>query len=187
MRDGPEQQLAGMRMKLALVRAQAEQSPAREMFQRLKAETDETLEALRELARGIYPPLLADNGLKAALEAQARKASTRVTVDAEGVGRYPQQLEAAVYFCCLEALENVHKHATARATTIRVGEAGGTLEFAVEDDGVGFDVAATGRGAGLTNMGDRLDALGGTLEVRSNAGGGTRVSGRLPLLAAATP
>ncbi len=128
---------------------------------------------------GIYPPLLAEKGLGAALESQVRKATIPVTVDTDGIARYSQDVEAAVYFSVLEALQNVQKYAQASQATVRLREEDGTLRFEVADDGKGFDVATTARGSGLTNMMDRLDALGGHLEVRSTTAGGTRLLGRL--------
>ncbi|MGA8016865.1 MAG: ATP-binding protein, partial [Candidatus Dormiibacterota bacterium] len=134
-----------------------------------------------DLARGIYPPLLADKGLAAALESQARKATLPVSVDADGIGRYPQDVEATVYFCVLEALQNVQKYAEASQVTVRLSETDGGLSFEVTDDGRGFDPATAPRGAGLTNMEDRLDALGGALSLWSEPGQGVRLTGSLPV------
>src|SRR5439155_24442796 len=131
--------------------------------------------------RGIYPPLLADQGLVAALEAQARKATLPIRVEAESISRYPQEAEAAVYFCCLEALQNVAKYADASSVTVRLAEREGRLEVEVRDDGRGFDPSTTGHGTGLQGMADRLSALGGELEVRSKPGPGTTGAGRLPV------
>ena len=146
----------------------------------LKGDADEALETLRDLARGIYPPVLADRGLVAALESQARKATVPVRVDAEGVERYAQDVEATVYFCVLEALQNVQKYANASQVVVRLRGQEDGLRFEVEDDGAGFDTAAVTRGAGLTNMVDRVDALGGGVDVTSAPGAGTCVSGNLP-------
>jgi signal transduction histidine kinase len=118
--------------------------------------------------------------LAAALEAQARKATLPVTIDAEGVGRYPQDVEAAVYFCVLEALQNVQKYAGARMAVVRLHEVDHSLDFEVADDGAGFDVETRRKGAGLQNMEDRLDALGGHVELESSLGNGTRLRGKLP-------
>jgi signal transduction histidine kinase len=139
------------------------------------------MENLRDLARGIYPPLLADQGLRAALEAQARKAGLPVAMELDGVGRYPQEVEAAVYFSCLEALQNVAKYAEATSVKLRLLEEDGHLVFAVRDDGRGFDPSATPHGSGLVNIADRLAALGGEVEIRSKPGEGTEVSGRIPV------
>ncbi|MDQ3707844.1 MAG: ATP-binding protein, partial [Actinomycetota bacterium] len=135
----------------------------------------------RDLARGIYPPLLADQGLPAALTAQARKAPLPVTVTADGITRYPQDTEAAVYFCCLEALQNTAKYASATHATITLTHQDAQLVFNVADDGQGFNPDTTTRGAGLTNITDRLHALGGTIHIHSAPGHGTTLTGRLPV------
>jgi signal transduction histidine kinase len=180
--DGAQQQLVALAVQLRLLEQQVERDPgaAREAAGRLRAAAAEALEDLRDLARGIYPPLLADQGLRAALEAQARKAPLPVAVEADGVGRYPREAEAAVYFCCLEALQNAAKHAGASRILVRVAPEDGELRFTVEDDGRGYDPPTTPRGSGLQNMADRIEALGGSLEVRSSPGRGTAVTGRLP-------
>jgi signal transduction histidine kinase len=137
----------------------------------LQQETREALQNLRELARGIYPPLLADLGLVAALESRARKSPVPVAIDADGAGRYAQQVEAAVYFCCLEAMQNVAKYAGASTVHIHLADEAGWLTFSVADDGHGYDSSTTATGSGIQNMADRLSALGGTLNVRSVPGG----------------
>jgi signal transduction histidine kinase len=184
--DGAQQQLVALTVKLRLSRQLLDKDPARVdgMLEELGAETQQALEDLRDLARGIYPPLLADQGLGAALDAQARRSTVAVTVDADGVGRYPPEVEAAVYFSCLEALQNVAKYARAGAATVQLREAPGRLEFRIRDDGVGFDAGATSYGTGLQGMADRLAALGGTLAVSSTPGGGTTITGSLPVLPA---
>jgi signal transduction histidine kinase len=183
LHDGAQQNLVALKVKLGLAETFAERDPARakELVTQLKADADEALETLRDLARGIYPPLLADKGLTAALESQARKATVPVEVSADGVGRYPQDVEAAVYFCCLEALQNVQKYAGASRVSLRLGEVAGTLEFEVQDDGKGFDPALARKGSGLTNMSDRLDALGGTFELASEPGAGATLRGSIPV------
>jgi signal transduction histidine kinase len=151
----------------------------------LKSDADEALETLRDLARGIYPPLLADKGLLVALESQARKATVPVSVEAEAIGRYAQDIEAAAYFCVLEALQNVQKYAQASQVTVRLRGEEDRITFAVTDDGRGFDVASMKRGAGLTNMADRLDALGGELQISSVPGEGTTITGSIGVPVAA--
>jgi signal transduction histidine kinase len=181
LHDGAQQNLVALKVKLGLAEAFAEKDPAKskELLRELKDDADEALETLRDLARGIYPPLLAEKGLAVALESQARKATLPVEVSADGVGRYPQDIEAAVYFCVLEALQNVQKYADAGEATVRLSDAGGQLRFEVRDDGKGFDPAATRKGSGLTNMADRLDALDGRVEVTSRPAEGTTVIGTL--------
>jgi signal transduction histidine kinase len=135
---------------------------------------------LRELARGIYPPLLADKGLGEAVRSQARRASVPVEVEVHEIGRYPQEKEAAVYFCILEALQNVAKYANASNVIVKLFADNDRLSFSVTDDGHGFDADATNYGTGLLGMADRLEALGGTLSIQSSPGQGTTVMGSLP-------
>jgi signal transduction histidine kinase len=185
--DGAQQQLVALAVKLRLARSFAEKDPpkAGELLDALQTEAVEALENLRDLARGIYPPLLADQGLAAALGAQARKSAVPVSVEADGVGRYPQEVEAAVYFCALEALQNIAKYANASSATLRLSASNGDLRFEVVDDGAGFDPATTSHGSGLLGMADRLDAVGGRLSVRSVPGAGTTVVGSVPAVGAA--
>ncbi|HEX8098580.1 MAG TPA: GAF domain-containing sensor histidine kinase [Actinomycetota bacterium] len=180
--DGAQQQLVALSVKLRLARTLAGRDPARaeQMLTEVEQETIEALETLRDLARGIYPPLLADQGLAAALTAQARKVPIPVEVDPDGVGRYPQDVEAAVYFCCLEALQNISKYANATSAVIQLRGDDGYLRFEVKDDGLGFDAVSTPKGSGLQNMADRLAALEGSLEIRSRLGKGTTVAGSVP-------
>jgi signal transduction histidine kinase len=180
--DGAQQQLVALAVKLRLAQGFVE-DPDRERatLVQLQTEVMEALDDLRDLARGIYPPLLSDQGLVAALSAQARKAALPVEVAANGLGRYPQDAEAAVYFCCLEALQNVAKYSRASRAIIRLSGDERHVGFSVEDDGAGFDVEIAKLGSGLTNMHDRVSALGGTLQVHSNPGTGTTVEGSIPV------
>src|SRR5258708_6184485 len=187
LHDGAQQNLVALKVKLGLAEVFADKDPARarQLLGEIKADADEALETLRDLARGIYPPLLADKGLAVALAAQARKATPPVEVDADGLGRYPQDIEAAVYFCVLEALQNVQKYARASKATVRLVAQNGDLTFEVEDDGAGFDAASAKKGSGLTNMADRVDALGGGVKIESQPGRGTVLRGSIPALARA--
>jgi signal transduction histidine kinase len=180
--DGAQQQLVALGVKLGLAR-RLTNDPAKveALLADLQGETNQALQDLRDLARGIYPPLLADQGLIAALEAQARRISVPVTVESGGVGRYSQEVEAAVYFCVLEALQNVAKYAGASRVVVRLTEQDQQLAFEVSDDGAGFDGAKISYGTGLQGMADRLAALGGELEVASSPGTGTTVNGWLPV------
>jgi signal transduction histidine kinase len=180
--DGSQQQLVALQVKQRLVDSMIERDPskAHELMQQLQQDTQSALDDLRDLARGIYPPLLADQGLAAALGSQARKSSIPVEIEPDGIGRYPQEIEAAVYFSCLEALQNVAKYAEATQATVRLTHADGILTFEVTDDGRGFDTEAASRGSGLQGIADRLAALGGTVAIRSAPARGTTVSGSVP-------
>ena len=186
--DGAQQQLVAMAVKLRLADTLMDRDAAKahEMMAQLQAEAQGALDDLRDLARGIYPPLLADKGLPTALQAQARKAAVPTTVIADGVGRYTQDVEAAVYFSCLEALNNVAKYAEASTASVALTQTDGHLTFVVTDDGRGFDPQATGYGTGLQGIADRLDAIGGTLSVDSRTGEGTTITG-IVLAAARRP
>jgi signal transduction histidine kinase len=182
LHDGAQQQLVALKVQLGLLdRFAADSDRVKGMARRLQDALQEALDDLRDLARGIYPPLLADQGLTAALEAQARKATVGTTVRSDGVGRYTEEVEAAVYFCALEAMQNVAKYAEATSTVVRLAETDGYLLFDIEDDGRGFKPGETGYGTGLQGMADRLDAIGGRLEVASEPGRGTLVRGRIRL------
>jgi signal transduction histidine kinase len=189
LHDGAQQRIVALAVKLRLLEQlidrDAEQ--AKSVMRALHGDATSALEELRDLARGIYPPLLADKGLLAALESQGRRSLVPVTIEGEHVGRYPREIEAAVYFSCLEALQNVAKYAGASMATLRVADGDGRLRFEVTDDGVGFDIAETSYGSGLQGIADRLAALGGDVRVRSTRGGGTSVAGELPVGAAESP
>jgi signal transduction histidine kinase len=181
--DGAQQQLVALAVKLKLADSLVgtDEQRAHAMLEELQRETNQALEDLRDLARGIYPPLLADRGLGAALESQARKSPVPVDVEADRIGRYPQEAEAAVYFSCLEALQNIAKYAEATAATIRLSQANGTLSFEVTDDGLGFDPDTAERGTGLQGIADRLAALGGEFVLRTAPGRGTTIRGTVPV------
>jgi signal transduction histidine kinase len=185
LHDGAQQQLVALRVQLGLLEALAEDSDrVRAMAAQLRDALQQALDDLRDLARGIYPPLLAERGLAVALEGPARRLAAETAVQSDGLGRYSEDVEAAVYFCALEALQNVGKYAAATSTVVRLAEADGHLTFEVEDDGCGFRPSETRFGTGLQGMADRLDALGGDLEVTSEPGRGTLVRGRLRLASA---
>jgi signal transduction histidine kinase len=184
LHDGAQQQLIALTIQLGLLEESADDPAAvRQLTPTVKDGLRAALGDLRDLARGIYPPLLADQGLVPALQAQARRASLPVEIEADGTGRYPQDTEAAVYFCALEALQNITKYAGASRATVGLSCSGGSLRFTVTDDGAGFDTASTRHGTGLQGMADRLAALGGAFDVRSRPGHGTTVSGQLPVSA----
>ena len=181
--DGAQQQLVALAVKLGLIERYVASDPQRaaSMLAEARSETNDALDDLRDLARGIYPPLLADKGLVAALESQARKSLVPVDIEPDGIGRYAQDAEVAIYFSCLEALQNVAKYAGATKATVRLAQADGNLTFEVIDDGVGFDPVVATHGSGLLGIADRLAALGGDVTVRSAPGDGTTVAGRVPV------
>jgi signal transduction histidine kinase len=184
LHDGAQQHLVALAVKVRLARQLGERDPAKAntLLEELGGDLEDALQELRDLAHGIYPPLLADKGLAEALASAARRAVIPTEVRATDLGRYPPEVETAVYFCCLEALQNAGKHAGEEArATVRLWEEAGGLLFEVADDGVGFDVRRTGVSAGFTNMNDRLGAIGGTLRVESAPDRGTKVAGAIPL------
>ena len=185
LHDGAQQQLVALKVKLGLARSIATKEDAGEqvtdLIAQLSATTDLAVDALRTLARGIYPPLLESEGLERALITHAHRCPIPVDVHAEGVGRYERQVEATVYFCVLEALRNAVTHADATHLVVRLEDREGQLDFEVADDGRGFDPDEVAHGLGLTNMADRIDALGGELSIDTGAERGTRVVGSLPV------
>src|SRR2546430_5393485 len=189
IRDGAQRQLAGLASKLGLA-AQAlehDEAQAKALLNQVTSHTAQALKDLRELARGIYPALLADMGVAAALDAQARKAPIPVSVEAGGIGRYPQETEAAVYFCAPEAPRHAAQHAHASPARVRPSQNNGELQFEVADNGQGFDPATTQQGSGLQGIADRIDALGGHVHIDSGPGQGTKINGQVPVPATTWP
>jgi signal transduction histidine kinase len=182
LHDGAQQDLVALAIKLRLASTVVEEdtSEAKQLLGEMQEDAAGALSNLRDLARGIYPPLLADRGLVAALRGQADKSPVPVVVDAEGIGRFSQDIEAAVYFCCLETLQNVAKYAAASQVQICVAAHDSFLHFTVTDDGVGYDVSRTPMGSGQRNIADRLAALDGRVEITSEPGKGTTVTAQLP-------
>lgn len=183
LHDGAQQHLVALAVKLRLVQRLGEVDPDKAMALVEEARNDvlATVEEVRALAHGIYPPLLMDRGLPEALRAAAGRASLPTEVVVDDIGRFSQEVEAAVYFCCLEALQNAGKHAGEVATiTVTVEVVEGGIGFEVRDTGLGFELGSGVRGHGFVNMADRLGAIGGTVEVWSAPGQGTRIRGRIP-------
>jgi signal transduction histidine kinase len=184
LHDGAQQRLVAMAVMLGLVARTADTDPASvpPMLTELREDAQATVTELRELAHGIYPPLLRDNGLGKALQNAAGRAILPTTVTVHTDRRFDSAVEAAVYFCCLEALQNAGNHAGDDATiTIEVHHTDDLLEFTVQDDGAGFDTTEADAGHGFINMRDRLGPLGGTLTVHSTPGTGTAVRARIPI------
>jgi len=183
LHDGAQQHLVALAVNLRLVKDVVTDDPdaAVEMLDELGQAVQETIRELRELAHGIYPPLLVDSGLSEALRAVANRSPLDIELTTEGIGRYGGDVEAAVYFCCLEALQNAGKHATQAHVCVRIWEESGGLLFEVSDDGPGFDIRMAKRGHGYVNMMDRLGAIGGAVRWESQIGEGTTIRGSLPL------
>ena len=179
--DGAQQQLVALAVKERLAESLVgkDDERLRNMLRQLRTETESAMQNLRDLARGIFPPLLADKGLTAALESHVRTSVVPVTVEADGVGRYAREVEAAVYFSVLEALQNVSKYSAADRAIVTLRQPDGLLSFEVTDDGRGFDLGTVASGSGLRGMTDRVEAVGGQLLIESSPGQGTRVSGHI--------
>lgn len=186
LHDGAQQHLVALKVHLTLAEDLADElgSEGEELLDvltQLKVQVGDALEELRDLARGIYPPLLAAEGLGVALASHARKVKVPVEVTATGVGRYTPDVEAAIYFCCLEALQNISKYAEAAHVTLVLEEIEDDLSFEIVDDGHGFDVESVRKGAGTQNMSDRIESLDGGLTISSIPGQGTTIFGSVPV------
>ncbi|HEX4718516.1 MAG TPA: sensor histidine kinase [Thermoleophilaceae bacterium] len=186
LHDGAQQRLVALRIELELAENLVRRDPERgaTLLRELEGEVEEAIDELRALAHGVYPPLLADRGLGEALRAAGARCTIAVDLNAHDVGRYPPEVESAVYFCVLEALQNALKHAQG-ATRVIVSLDGGRseLRFSVRDDGAGTADGRVRAGAGITNMRDRLAAFGGDVVVSSKPGHGMEVRGRMPTAA----
>ena len=189
--DGAQQQLVSVAVKLGLARKLLAEDPdkAAEILEQLANESREALETLRDLARGIFPPLLVDKGPVVALEAHVAKLGLNAEIDAGPLAgaRFDPQVETAVYFCTREALQNASKHAPGAPVQVRLSFEDGWLRFWVTDAGPGFDPAAVSMGSGVQNMADRLEAVGGSFRLTSAPGRGTTVEGRVPAQPRAGP
>ena len=181
--DGAQQYLVALMVQLRITATLAGRDPdrAHAMVEDLRRVVREALDTLRDLAQGIHPPVLTAHGLAAALRRQETNPVVRVSVEEQDVGRYAIEIEAAVYFSCLEALNNASKHAPGSNVVVRLVEAEDHLAFSVRDDGSGFDPEECRPGSGLGNMADRVAALGGVLDITSAPSRGTMVAGRVPL------
>jgi signal transduction histidine kinase len=187
--DGAQQHLVALAVNLRLAQAVARTSPGRaaEVLLAQARAAGEAMDAVVGLSRGIYPPVLSDRGIPAAIEAVAGSTGLPVRVEADRVGRYPAAIEAAVYFSCLEALQNAVKHSGARQVRVHLSGAPDALTVTIEDDGRGFDPERVAAGAGLANMRDRIDAVGGVLRVETAPSDGVRVRLRVPVPAGPVP
>jgi signal transduction histidine kinase len=179
LHDGAQQHLVALMVNLRLAQTLSCRSPARAaalVGQQADAATV-AIETLSSLSRGIYPRLLSEQGLVAALRAAVATSAIPVSITTAGMVRLPATVEAALYFCCMEAVQNAAKHSGARTLVVRLSDDAGTSRLVVTDDGEGFSCSSgQATGAGLANMRDRLDAVGGVLTVRSLRGTGTTVT-----------
>ena len=183
LHDGAQQYLVLMELKLGLLaRGVAEHPKNAALAAELKSDLGNAMAELRDLAHGLYPAVLETEGLAAALRAAGGRSPLPVSIDSDGLGRAAPDVEAAVYFCCLEAMQNAAKHAGEGASiAVKLGGVDGRLRFTVADNGSGYDTEALGTSHGLQNMVDRIGALGGELTIESTLGEGTRVSGSVPM------
>ena len=182
--SGPQQQLVAVKVKLGPVRKLAEDAGATRtagLLADIESQAGDAIQAVRDFAAGVYPPLLGAEGLAVALTHETRKAAVPVHLEAHDVGRYPRDIESAVYFSILEALQNTAKYAEASQATVRLTARNGDLRFEVSDDGRGFDPTTIQPGAGLSGIADRIDTIGGTTTITSTPGTGTTITGSIPV------
>ncbi len=182
LHDGAQQYLVGLAANLRAAQDLIGSDPhkAGAIIEELSGTVGQAMQEFRDLSHGIYPPLLQDRGLAAALANAARSLPIPARVDSDGLGRYDPAVEATIYFCCVEALQNAAKHGGETAA-VRLWEQDGKILFEVSDDGPGVDPARSTAGAGLTNMRDRVGAIGGTVEIGAGNGRGTAVRGTIPI------
>jgi signal transduction histidine kinase len=185
LHDGAQQRLVALALDLKIVQARLEDDPrgAAGLLAAAREELALAIEELRELARGLHPPILTERGLRVALEALAKRAPMPVRIEAPLARRLPDEVETALYYLVAEALTNAAKHAQATAATVRLSVAGDRVKVTIRDDGTGG--AAVRAGGGLRGLAERLEALGGELEVDSPARAGTTLTGVIPLAAGA--
>jgi signal transduction histidine kinase len=187
LHDGAQQRLVALciHLELAAESVDGEHPEEAAALRELVGEVDQALEEMRSLTHGIYPAVLLDHGLAEALRSAARRCPVPTTVEAPELGDYTDELVTAVYFCCIEALQNVAKHAPgAGSARIVLRETDSVLRFSVSDDGPGIDDVDAAMGAGMMNMHDRMTTAGGELRVESRPGHGTQVIGKVPVAAA---
>jgi len=179
LHDGAQQRLVTLSLQLRTLEAQLDAEPgARRLLDQARQELDESLRELRELARGIHPAVLTERGLHVALEGVAARSPVPVELEIDLDERPPEPVELAAYYLVAESLTNVGKHADAASAQVRVKQRDGSLVVAVDDDGVGG--ANADGGSGLRGLADRVEALGGRLEVSSPPGDGTRIRAEIP-------
>jgi signal transduction histidine kinase len=183
LHDGAQQRLIGIGIGLSRAKALCGVDPvaAANLLDSLRRELRVAHDELRNLAQGVYPPVLTEHGLEAALQSAADRCALPVTVALDPVGRHHPDIEAALYFCCVEALQNAAKHSRASSVRIACGLDASTLWVSVADDGVGFEAATASGGRGIVNIRDRLGAIGGELQVVGRRDEGVVVRGLVPI------
>jgi signal transduction histidine kinase len=182
LHDSAQQRLVSVRVHLGLLADESHRSADRTNIDQLGKELDAALAEISAVTRDEYPQMLRLRGLAPSLRSATKRSSIPVTVDAEGLGRYPENIERNVYFCCLEALQNIVKHAGSGAKArIRLSGTPSSVVFEVEDSGIGFDPARVRRGEGLDNLADRVASLRGRFTIDSRPGMGTRIRGEIPV------
>ncbi|MEX2627347.1 MAG: ATP-binding protein, partial [Ilumatobacteraceae bacterium] len=182
--DGAQARLIALKIRLGIAARRAaslHDTQLASLIGSMSDEVDHAVSSLRDLGQGLRPSVLEGAGIAAALRSEARNLAMDVEVDDVTIHRYDPSVEAAVYFSCLEAIQNSAKHGRATAVRVRLSNGDGGLVFDVSDDGAGFDPVRTREGGGLTNLHDRLTSLGGTASIDSTVGGGTTVTGRVPV------
>ena len=182
LHDSAQQRLISVRIRLGLLASAAASADERERLEQLGQELDDALADIRSVTRAGSPELLARFGVPSCLRSAASTSTVPVRIEAVGFGRLDPQIEQSVYYCCLEALQNVIKHAGPNAVArIRLRRTSDNVTFEVEDSGRGFDPARVERGEGLTNLTDRLAVMRGRLSIDSRPGMGTRIFGEIPI------
>ena len=181
LHDGAQQRLMAIQIKLRIAEQLASDGELAGLLEEIDADAALAVDELRMLARGIYPPVLRDFGPADALRTAFAGGPVAVRVVDRGVGRTSDPIEAAVYFCACEAIQNAAKHAGADATvTVTLGRHQETVDFTIDDDGTGFAPEHEARGMGLTGMRDRIEAVGGRFQINSTPGHGTSIRGTIP-------
>jgi signal transduction histidine kinase len=187
LHDGAQQRLMAIQIKLRMLKDATEDENVSERLEAVAVDAEAAVEELRSLAHGIYPPLLRDHGLPHALRSFARRAAMPIAIVDDGIGRCSRPTESAIYFCSMEAIQNVAKHAGhGTRTTITLGRDRERVLFAISDDGIGMDASAPRDGDGLVGMRDRIGAVGGEFEITSTPGHGTTINGTVPIGASET-
>jgi signal transduction histidine kinase len=183
LHDRAQNRLVGLQIRLSLAHERTQQTAPEvaATFSGLVEDAEAVGEELRRIAHGISPPLLATRGLVDALSGESAHSGIAVKIAGGDVGLSAPDVETAVYLCCLEAIQNAAKHAGRGASvTVRLRRDGNELAFSVHDTGRGFDPRVTARGAGLTGLTDRIDTVGGRVEIIAAPGRGTTVAGAVP-------